>query len=86
MNDIPREVYRLISETLGVSPELLTPGLPIRSIPNVESIKVLTVILRVEKLFDIQIPDEATFDLETIGQFEELVQDLCAERAMALPR
>ncbi|MFQ5931098.1 MAG: acyl carrier protein [Nitrospiraceae bacterium] len=83
MNDISCEVYRIISEMFGVSREQLQPELPIRSIPNVESIKVLNVILKVEKLFDVEIPDEATFRTETIGEFDQLVQNLCAQRTVS---
>jgi acyl carrier protein len=86
MSDISREVYRIISETFGVAPDQLRPELPIRAIPNVESIKVLTVILKMEKRFEIEIPDEATFGLDTIGEFDELVQELCATRQLSLAR
>jgi acyl carrier protein len=84
MDEMSREVYRIIAETLRVPAEELGPDLPIRAIPNAESIKMLTVILRVEKEFDIEIPDEATFGLATAGQFAELVHVLTAERATAL--
>lgn len=86
MNDVSREVYRIIGETLRVPPEELRPDFLIRAIPNAESIKMLTVILKVEKQFDIEIPDEATFGLATVGQFDELVRMLAAERAVALAR
>jgi len=86
MNDVSRQVYRIIGETLQVPPAQLRPDLPIRAIPNAESIKMLTVILKVEKQLDIEIPDEATFGLSTVGQFDELVQMLAAERAVALAR
>ncbi len=86
MKDVSREVYRIIGETLGVSSEELRPDLPIRAIPNAESIKMLTVILKMEKQFAIEIPDEATFGLATVGQFDELVQMLAAEQATALAR
>lgn len=84
MNDVSREVYRIMGETLRVPPEELHPDLPIRAIPNAESIKILTVILKVEKHFDIEVPDEATFGLATVGQFDELIQSLTTERAAAL--
>ena len=86
MDDVSREVYRIIGEMLRVPSEGLGPDLPIRAIPNAESIKMLTVILKVEKQFDIEIPDEATFGLATVGQFDELVQILAAERATAIAR
>jgi len=47
---------------------------------------MLTVILKVEKQFDLEIPDEATFGIETVGQFDELVRMLAAERAAANAR
>lgn len=78
-NDISREVYRIVSETLGVPVEQLRPELPIRSIPSMDSIKILKIILKVETLFKVEIPDEATFRLETFGQFDRLVQDLCLD-------
>ena len=86
MNDVSREVYRIVGETLRVPLGELRPDLPIRAIPNAESIKMLTVILKVEKQFDVEIPDEATFGIETVGQFDELVQMLAAERAAATAR
>ena len=52
MNDMSREVYRIVGETLRVPPGELRPDLPIRAIPNAESIKMLTVILKVEKQLD----------------------------------
>lgn len=84
MDDMSREVYRIIAETLRVPVEELGPDLPIRAIPNAESIKMLTVILKVEKQFDIEIPDEATFGLATARQFAELVRVLAAERTTAV--
>ena len=80
MNDISTIVYRIISETLGTPLSELRGDLAIRSIPNVESIKILNVILKVEKVLEIEIPDEATFNLETVGQFDQLVQDLYTRR------
>jgi acyl carrier protein len=80
MNDISTIVYRIISETLGTPLSELRPDLAIRSIPNVESIKILNVILKVENVLEIEIPDEATFNLETVGQFDQLVQDLYTQR------
>jgi acyl carrier protein len=86
MNDVTREVYRIVGETLRVPPEELRPDLLIRAIPNAESIKMLTVILKVERQFDIEIPDEATFGVATVGDFDELVQTLAAGRSAVIGR
>ena len=72
------EVYAIIGETLGVPPADLKPEMELRSLPNTESIQVLTIILKVEKRFGIEIPDDATFRLQTVGQFLDLVDELRA--------
>jgi acyl carrier protein len=40
--------------------------------------KVLQIILEVERAFDIELDDEVTFRVETIGQFESEVERLRA--------
>lgn len=76
MSGSSQEVCEIISATLEVPVADLKPETALRSLPNTESIKVLTVILKVEKRFGIEIPDEATFKLETIGEFIALVEEL----------
>lgn len=78
MSESSQEVCGIISEVLNVPVADLKPEVALRSLPNTESIQVLTVILKVEKRFGIEIPDDATFRLETVGQFLELVEGLRA--------
>ncbi len=54
--------------------------LAIRSIPDIESIKILRAILLIEKQFNIEVPDDITFNVTTVGQFIDVVDDLCARR------
>ncbi len=81
MNQSSNDVYAIIGETLGFPAADLKPEMALRSLPNTESIQVLTIILKVEKRFGIEIPDDATFRLETVGQFLELVDELRARAA-----
>ncbi|GAC1424624.1 MAG: hypothetical protein NVSMB62_21580 [Acidobacteriaceae bacterium] len=71
---IQSEIIRIISETLQIPASEMQLETSIRALPNVESIRILNVILKVEKRFDIEIPDAATFRVETIGEFIELVR------------
>ncbi len=77
--DTSTDLYALISHVLQIPVEHLGPEVAIRSIPNVDSIKILNVILKVEKAYGIEIPDEVTFRLETLGEFEELIAETLAE-------
>lgn len=70
------EIIQIISSELGIPPQELTPEVRLRSLPGMESMKVLSIILKVEKRYGIELPDDATFRLETVGQFLELVQSL----------
>jgi acyl carrier protein len=70
------EIIQIISAELGVPPSELTPDVRLRSLPEMESLKVLSIILKVEKKYCIELPDDATFRLETVGQFIELVESL----------
>jgi len=76
MNSSTQAVCDIISKTLDAPVEDLRPETPLRSLPNMESMKVLEVILKVERKFGIEIPDDATFRLETVGEFAKLVDDL----------
>jgi acyl carrier protein len=70
------EIIQIISAELGIPAGQLTPDVRLRSLPGMESMKVLTIILKVEKKYGIELPDDATFRLETVGQFLELVESL----------
>lgn len=70
------EIIQIISTELGIPAEELKPEVRLRSLPGMESMKVLSIILKVEKKYGIELPDDATFRLETVGQFLDLVQSL----------
>lgn len=70
------EIIQIISTELGIPAEELTSDVRLRSLPGMESMKVLSIILKVEKKYGIELPDDATFRLETVGQFLDLVQSL----------
>jgi acyl carrier protein len=79
--DIRQQTVSIISEQLGVPAEELTPSSQFRSLPDVDSMRVLQIILKTEKAFGIEIADEVTFQIETIGEFQSLVEDLCRQKA-----
>jgi acyl carrier protein len=70
------DIINIISAELGVPAGELTPDLHLRSLPGMDSMRVLSIILKVEKRFGIELPDDATFRLETVEQFLQLVESL----------
>jgi acyl carrier protein len=81
MNTISQAVRAILAQALAVPPTEVTGDTPIRSIPNVDSVRILEVILEIERRFDIEIPDEATFSVTTVLDLEALVADRLGERA-----
>jgi acyl carrier protein len=81
--DIRQQIVSIIAEQLRMPAAELTPPTRFRSLPNVDSMRVLEVILKVEKAFGVEISDEATFRIETVGEFQDLVVRLCQEQASA---
>jgi len=81
MTTISQAVRTILANTFAVPPAEVTGETPIRSLPNVDSVRILDVILALEKRFDIEIPDEATFRVTTVLDLETLVADKLGDRA-----
>ncbi|MEU5427434.1 acyl carrier protein [Streptomyces olivoreticuli] len=79
--DIRARVCAIISKQLSVPEGELAPDQHFRALPNVDSMRILQIILETEKAFDIEIDDDATFRLQTIGEFQDLVERLCRQGA-----
>jgi acyl carrier protein len=78
--DVQKTIYLIISQQLGIDVSRLNSDVHFRSLPNVNSMKVLQIILEVERAFDIELDDEVTFRVETIGQFQSEVDHLHARK------
>jgi len=79
---LPRSsVYEIIGNELDVAVSTIDPAMRFRALPNVDSMRVLQIILLTEKAFGVEIPDDVTFRIDTVGEFEALVHGLCEEGA-----
>jgi acyl carrier protein len=81
MTTISQAVRTILADTLAVPPAEVTGETAIRSLPNADSVRILDVILALEKRFDIEIPDEATFRVTTVLDLEALVADKLGDHA-----
>ena len=73
------DIIQILSAELGLPAAELTPDVHLRGLAGMDSMKVLSIILKVETKFGIEIPDDATFRLETVGQFTQLVESLAGQ-------
>jgi acyl carrier protein len=78
--DLQQQIRSIIAEQLGLDVDRLHSYVYFRSLPDVTSMKILQVILEVERTFDIELDDEVTFRVETIGQFVDEVRRLSTRR------
>lgn len=78
--NIAAAVNEIISVELKVPVAEVTPERHFRELPNVDSMRILQIILATEKTFDIEIDDDVTFHIQTVGQYQNLVEKLCGAR------
>ena len=73
LQDISSEVRQILGQYLRCPETDLDAGTVISTLPNVDSMRLLEVIMEVEKRYEIEIPDSAPFNITTVGEFENLV-------------
>ncbi len=66
-DDVEDKVKKLIAEQLEVSPEKLTPGASFQDDLKADSLAIVELVLALEEAFKIEIPDEETEKIKTVG-------------------
>ncbi|MGX4730045.1 acyl carrier protein [Pseudomonas corrugata] len=75
MNEIEFEVLDIITMVVGLEVGAVTTSTSIRDL-GVTSMKIVEMILMIEKKYGIEMPDDATYTIETAGQLIAAVQVL----------
>ncbi len=78
-----QRVQEIIAGVLQAPVADVEPGMAFRSLPNADSMKVLQIVLETEQEFGIEIAEDVTFRVQTVDEFLDLVDGLCAEQASA---
>ncbi|WP_441245697.1 acyl carrier protein [Kitasatospora sp. McL0602] len=78
--DTNQQITAIIAEELKVPAEEIGADDHFRSLPGVDSMRVLQIILKTEKAFDIEIEADVTFRIQTVGEFQQLVAELTLDR------
>lgn len=79
--EIGKTISSLVSEELKIPAEEITPGTNLRELPGVESIKVLRIIAKIERLYDVELDDELVFRVKTIQELAEAIEQIREEQA-----
>lgn len=82
-NDIEQTISRLVSEELKLPMAELQADTNLRELPGVESIRVLRIIARLERTYDVELEDELVFRVQTLGQLADAIRKLRSPEKVA---
>ncbi|MCZ8226945.1 MAG: acyl carrier protein [Microcystis sp. LE19-84.1B] len=68
MSSIFDRVKRVVVEQLEVEPEKVTPEASFANDLQADSLDVVELVMALEEEFDIEIPDEAAEQIDTVGK------------------
>jgi acyl carrier protein len=71
--EIVSTVTDILARELRMPAEALTPDLDVRTVEGADSVKVLLMISRIERTYDIEIEDEDVFTLSSINDVVRIV-------------
>ncbi|MBQ7449397.1 MAG: acyl carrier protein [Paludibacteraceae bacterium] len=79
MADYDIRVIAIIADKLGVDPSTVTPEADIQSDLGADSLDTVEMIMEFEKEFGIQIPEEETERIKTVGDAIAYVEEAKAK-------
>ena len=75
MSSIFDRVKRVVVEQLDVEPEKVTPEASFANDLAAESLALVELVQALEEEFDIEIPDEAAEQIDTVGKAVEYINE-----------
>ncbi|ONH31455.1 acyl carrier protein [Pseudofrankia asymbiotica] len=80
-DEIVATVTGIVAQELGVPAESLAPDADLRSVEGADSVKVLRMIAKVEREYDVELEDEQVFAVNSIDGVATVVLDTLAQDA-----
>ncbi|MBP2371815.1 acyl carrier protein [Pseudonocardia parietis] len=74
IDQITQAVRRIVAEVLAVPAPQLGTDTDLREVEGADSIKVLRLIARIEREYDVQLEDEDVFGVSTIAEIAGVLQ------------
>ena len=83
MSEIEKKVKAIIVDKLAVNDTEVTPNASFTADLGADSLDTVELIMEFEKVFDIQIPDEDTQKIATVGEAIAYVEERLQEKLEA---
>ncbi|SDD10729.1 acyl carrier protein [Actinokineospora iranica] len=81
ITEITAAVTEIAAAETGVPAADLTPDTDLRAVEGVDSVKVLRMIAKIERRYDIELEDEDVFGVATVGEVAVVVDKTLREKA-----
>ncbi|WP_107656099.1 acyl carrier protein [Nocardia suismassiliense] len=79
--DILRTVTEIAAAETGIAEADLRPDVDLRGMAGVDSVRVLRMVAKIERTYDIELEDEDVFGLSTLNDVVEVVDRTLSEAA-----
>lgn len=70
-------VTEIVARELGISVEELDPTTDLRMIEGADSVKVLRMIAKIEREYDVELEDEDVFGVTCIHEIAKIINSMC---------
>jgi acyl carrier protein len=74
-------VTTIVAAELGVDATAIAPDTDLRAVEGADSVKVLRMVARIEREYDVELDDEAVFSVSTVAEIAEVVDRALAAEA-----
>ncbi|MEV6560785.1 acyl carrier protein [Nocardia sp. NPDC051756] len=79
--DILRTVTEIAAAETGIAAAELLPDVDLRGMAGVDSVRVLRMVAKIERAYDIEMEDEDVFGLSSLNDVVEVVERSLQEAA-----
>jgi acyl carrier protein len=73
-NDLSDQIHSIVAEQLGVERADVTKDASILDDLGADSLDVVELVMTLEEVFDIEVPDDAVEEMRTIGDVQRFVE------------
>ena len=73
-NDLSGQIQSIVTEQLGVEPAQVTKDASILDDLGADSLDVVELVMTLEEVFDIEVPDDVVEEMRTIGDIQRFVE------------
>ncbi len=76
MSEVAEKVQEIIVEKLGCKPAEVTENAGFTTDLGADSLDTVELIMELEKQFNIQIPEDKTQEIQTVGDAVKLIEEM----------